>query len=395
MTDNFGNGVSRVLPAEQTQYDQVIFQWDKPPLESEFNLIQQVEGLKLRTAIQSGMPSGWLGNSTGTSEVWETNPLWSNWFSLKGPAWANVNGWLIPVTGTRTGTPPGLPNNSDAFNRILLDPPPSSSGETRQDFVFLEVWKARIPPNPSTLNKPSAGSVYRYGNLEGGWDYLADDLQDPDIGEETSQRVQIQYRIRVVTSLTGLAQYPDGFDPAVVKAQGAASSPTSYTFTNMATTLGDPGLWRAGDGTPNTLGTVDGYVYAIPMAVVFRRNSVGWDGDPGQNLAGGLTRNPTAVDRTGAKTWTAQGALAADMTATATQASLVSVADCPLPTAPASAMYCQIGDEVVLYSSITGTTMTITARGQLGTSAEPHKAGQQACSFSWVRKFESIPPGTW
>jgi hypothetical protein len=387
MTDNFGNGVSRVLPAESTQYDQVIFQWDRPPLDSEWNLLQQMGDLKLRTAILAGTPSGWLGNSTNAQEVYETNGLWSNWFKLKGPAWANVNGWLIPVTGTKTGTPPGQPNNTDAFNQILLDPPPSSSGESRTDFVFLEVWKARIPPNPSTLNKPSSSAVYRYGNLEGGFDYLADDIQDPDIGEESSQRVQIQYRVRVVSGLTGLSAYPDGFDPTVVKGQGAATTPTSYTFTNMATTLGDPGLWRAGDGNQNTLGTVDGYVYAIPLAIVFRRNSVGWDGDPGQNLNGGVNRNPTAVDRTGAVTWTSQATLAAPMVAGDLQFSLVSATSIPLPTSPGPDAYCRIGDEVILYSSITGTTGTILARGQLGTVAEAHPAGTE------VRLVSGRPDG--
>lgn len=378
MADNLGNGVSRVLTPEQTQYEQVIFQWDRPPLDSEWNLVQQLEDLKLRTSVLRSMPSGWLGNGTLASEVYETSALWSNQFHLNGPSWANVNGWLVPVQGTRTGTPPGLPNNSDHHNRITLDPPPSSSGDSRIDYIFLEVWKARVPPNPANTNKPNSSAVYRYGNVEGGYDYLPDDIQDPEIGEETSQRVQIQYRIRVATGLVGLSSYPDGFDPAVVKGQGAATAPTSYTFENMANTLGDPGLWRAGDGNTNALGSVDGYVYAIPLTAVFRRNSVGWDGDPGQNLNGGVNRNPTAVDRSGAVAWTQQAALAAPMSSdpALTVLSLVTATGIPVPANPAAPLYAKIGDEVVLYSNITGTTMSIT-RAVLGTKAEAHPTGTE------------------
>ena len=104
--------------------------------------------------------------------------------------WAVVNGWLIPVCGTQTGTPPGQADNVNTFNRILLPPPPVSAGSARADFVFLEVYKALIAPNPSTLNKPNASAIYRYGNLEGGQSYLPDDLIDPEIGEQTTYRTQ-------------------------------------------------------------------------------------------------------------------------------------------------------------------------------------------------------------
>jgi len=383
MAKNYGTGVSRVLDPNKSQYTTVVWQQNKPPTDAELSLMSDIAEEQRKLIVSKSMPSGWLGNGLNDSEAFVTNSTWSNWFKfgqqktdeLGAIQWANVNGWLIPVTGTLTGTPPGSPDDSSTWNRVTLSPPPSNSGDARIDFVFLEAWQALIPPNPSSTNKPSASGIYRYGNKEGGYSFLTDDLIDPSIGFETTQRVQIQYRIRVVTGLVGLTSFPDGFDPASVQAQGAASAVTSFTFTNMRKTLGDPGLWRAGDGTPNSLGTVDGYTYAIPLAAIFRRNTVAWDGDPGQNLNGGFNRNPTAIDRTGWTTFSTTPTLSADMSAAQLTLSLVSAANIPLPTTPATAVYIQVGDEIMQYTFITGTTVTLSARGALGTKAEVHKAG--------------------
>ena len=383
MSNNFGTGVSRALDPSQTSYLVTLWQQGKPPLDAELNLLQQIANEWNRQAILRGTPSGFLANDTNTDLDYVTSSVWSNWFQFgrqktgekQSIPWAVVNGWLIPVTGTQTGTPPGLPDNTSTWNRVTLGPPPNNTGDARIDFTFLEVWMARVPPNPSTLNKPAAASIYRYGNVEGGYSFLADDLVDPALGFETTQRIQVQYRIRVVSGLVGLSSYPDGFDPSVVKAQGAASAATAFTFTNMRQELGDPGLWRAGDGTANSLGTVDGYSYAIPLCAVFRRNSVAWDGDPSQNLNGGFNRNPTAVDRTGWKTFSTTPTLASGINSTVLSLTLASAANLPLPTTPSTPVYVQIGEEILAYSTITGTTMTLSGRAQFGTKAEDHYAG--------------------
>jgi hypothetical protein len=382
MTQDFGTGVSRVLDPSQRSINQVIWQQGKPPTDAELNFIQQMAEDWRATLLMRDVPSGWLGNEISSQDVYVTNSIWSNWFRFgqqrtgenRAIQWAVVNGWLIPVTGTGTGTPPGSPNDTDTWNKITLDPPPSNSGDSRTDFIFLEAWVAKVAPDPSTTNKPAASSIYRYGNVEGGYTYLTDDLQDPALGFETTQRVQVQYRIRVVTNMGGLSTYPDGFNPTYVKGRGTASSDTTFTFSNMRTELGDPGLWRAGDGTSNSLGTVDGYTYAIPLAVVFRRNSVAWDGDPGSNLNGGYNRNPTAVDRTGAATFSTTPTLASDIDDSATTLVLVSATDIPMPVSPATSVLIQVDDEIMSYSVISGTNVTVT-RAQQGSIAEPHKAG--------------------
>lgn len=377
MAEYFGTGVSRVLDPTAASLLQVIWQQGKPPTDAELNLAQQIAAEWDRLHVLRGTPSGWYGDATNPQDSYVTDPTYSNWFKY-GPQfsgekgsimWAVVNGWLIPVTSTLTGNPPGSPNNADTWNRITLPPAPANTGDARIDYVFLEAWIARIPPNPATTNKPAASAIWKNGNVEGGTSFLPDNLQDPALGFETTQRVQLQYRIRVVSGVVGLAGYPDGFDPSVVKGQGAATSATSFVFENMRKELGDAGLWRAGDGSQNTLGTVDGYSYAIPLCAVFRRNKVAWSSS---NLNGSFDRNPTAVDRTGYKTFSTTPSLGAALDATATTLSLVSVANIPLPLTPAAPVTIQIGDEYMTYTAITGTTMNGVVRGSYGSRAEAH-----------------------
>lgn len=157
-------------------------------------------------------------------------------------------------------------------------------------------------------NKPSTdqSKLYRHGNVlspEPTW--LTDDLVDTAVDVETSQRVQLQYRIRVTGSSEAVnhKKHPDGFStlfagpPPVpgIFAQAARNAPAAdvngrmYPFVpaNNASTWGessaaaygieDGGLWVAGDGTEQAaqdLGSVDGFVYAIPIGFVFRHNDV-------------------------------------------------------------------------------------------------------------------------
>lgn len=167
-------------------------------------------------------------------------------------------------------------------------------------------------------NKPDQDSIYRHGNVQSpSATWLDDDIADPAIGQESTKRIQVQYRIRH----TGQAQavnhktQPDGFSNTLVLAQGAQTSPVAgYRFVKadkistagsssaVAYGIEDCGLWIAGDGTlasANALGTIDGFVYAIPLCMVFRRNDayvggtgIGWD--PINNTNGGLPSSHAA-----------------------------------------------------------------------------------------------------
>jgi len=158
-------------------------------------------------------------------------------------------------------------------------------------------------------NKPDQTHIYRHGNVDSPLiAALPDTLMDPVVNTESSQRVQVQYRIRHTGTdeAVNYKKHPDGFSnlnlgppsTPTVYAQAARSNPASaanvgggrfYPFVpadeasvwgnSSAATYGleDTGLWVAGDGSDQStadLGTLDGYVYAIPLGFVFRHNDV-------------------------------------------------------------------------------------------------------------------------
>lgn len=405
MSTNYGTGVSRTLTPEQRQFLAAVFQKGKPPLDAELNLGQQLQFEALSQYIRTIMPSGWFLDPTKSRGDFLTDKSWSNFFMLGNPAagesspvmWAVVNGWVVPVAGTKLST------EGDVRNKVRLYPAPSS--DTRIDLVFLEVWQTLIQPNPSTTNKPSATKVWKYGNVEYGQSNVDDDLLDLTIGRETTRRVQLQYRIRVFGQGAGLGAsaaldvYPDGMDDPNVLGQGTATSPVSgYAFTNMREELGDPSLWRAGDGNANnSLGTVDGYTYAVPICAVFRRNNqtftaVNLSGNPNNN--GSFDRNPSAPfltnPREGAKilsTATLTSVLAADTTGVVQIDNLVdSGIDDPKHTL--ANVFLVIDDEIIEITSVDSIsspgTVTIPTggRGRGGTHATRHDAGAVVSIYS-------------
>ena len=162
-------------------------------------------------------------------------------------------------------------------------------------------------------NKPAQDSIYRLGNVDcASATYLPDDLVDPVLNVESTQRVQVQYRIRAFSDASGSGinpkTQPDGFSNALIQAQGTNGSPlvanypflpadgSSASFNSDASAYGfvDNGLYIAGDGSSGSaadLGTVDGFVYAIPLCFVFRRNDASATGgfDPINNANGALS----------------------------------------------------------------------------------------------------------
>lgn len=323
MSENFGSGVSRTLSALARQFHAVIWQEGKPPLDSELNLMAQAGMESLRQLVRSQVPSGFFLDPTRALDDYVTDPLNSNLLvfgrqrdlndspeELEVIQYAVVSGWVIPISGTEAI------ESGATYNNLRFNPPPSS--DTRIDFAFLEAWTVPVAPNPSTTNKPSKDAVWKYGNVLYGQTNPADDIEDPTIGYETTERLQLQYRIRVIGSGDGagvspsLNVYPDGLGDPNIRALGPNTTETSFIYENMRTTLGDESLWRAGDGDPtNDLNTTDGYVYAIPICAVFRRNTqpfvaAALAGSPNQN--GAFNRNPSAAllanPKDGAKTLT-------------------------------------------------------------------------------------------
>jgi hypothetical protein len=153
---------------------------------------------------------------------------------------------------------------------------------------------------------PNPTSLYPNGNTQADPTlYLASDILDSFVAEETTKRVQIQYRFRVFSlDYNGEGQsHPDGINPKTqfygfdninVLAQGGKTVPQAgYYFSKANGTdivradgetnsypFVDSGLFYCGDGTEESstaLGTVDGYVYAIPICYVFRRTQGAFD----------------------------------------------------------------------------------------------------------------------
>lgn len=147
-------------------------------------------------------------------------------------------------------------------------------------------------------NKPTQNQLYRHGNvLSPSQVWLDDELIDPVVNRETTQRVQIQYRIRSTgpTQAVNYKTNPDGFSTmtggppvqSILAWGGIGSDVTAYPFVRAdrtSVTMGssaveydveDPGLWIAGNGTQTAaqdLNSVDGFVYAIPICFVHRHN---------------------------------------------------------------------------------------------------------------------------
>jgi hypothetical protein len=381
--------VTRYITGKDRQFGAVLFEANKPPLDSELNLGALIDLEARADIVRSQFPSGWFMNESSPLTDYHTDPSYSNLFFFGNQTtgevhdllWANVNGWLIPVAGTRTGEPPLSPNNSVSWNKIALNPASTSTGGNRAEFIFLEVWLQRIDVDPAPPNvapgKPQRGFVYKYGNVESGFSFLPDDLIDPEVNFETTKRIQIQYRIRVVSDIN-ISQYPEGFDPTLVFAQGALNTPSSLVFENMREELGDPGLWRSGSGDPSILGTVDGYVYAIPICSIFRRNSAGFS-DIG-NLAGAFNRNSIAINRTGSRIYINSIILPNDITETDVQFTLTSISGTILNgMVDFGEAYFKINDEIIRINNITQTGPTAFVvtfdRGQLQTIIRAHSSG--------------------
>ena len=414
MATDHGSGVSRTLSALERAFSHVIWQKSKPPLDSELNLMGSIDEERLRRAIAAEMPSGFFMDPTRALADFKFNKLWANHFHLGVPrgttgtldsdetqpvVWANVNGWIIPVAGT------DIDGETDVHNVVKLYPPPESDG--RVDFVFLEVWQATVQPNPSTANKPTASTIWKYGNVKHGGTNVVDDLEDPTQGMETTKRLQVQYRLRVYGEGIGqgagvnLAVHPDGLTDPNILGQGAATSPVAgFQWSNMREALGDPSLWRAGDGDPNNgLGTVDGYTYAIPVCAVFRRSSetyvaVKQSGNPTQN--GAFLRTPGSkllVNPLDGAVPLLQASLAeylgpdagvsADYDVEITNLNGSGLEDGALTL---SSTFLRIGDEIVGISAVDLNTGHITipagGRGRWGTAVTGHDTGTEVGFFN-------------
>jgi len=301
---DFGAGVSGYLDPDGRNWETAVYQAGKPILDKEQNLLGDIANDTERITRRIMSPSGWLddgflGQTSTVGSIW--NPSTTANEIEFNPMPVIVNGWQFLVQST---------NDSVALANLLdLGAGPAGAGTSRFDLVILEVWRRLIAASPSTDGKSPAGRIWFGGNvkIDAAQDLglnFADDILDGAVGSETTQRVQIQYRLRVVNSVD-LFGFPWGIDDAAnVVANSVPAAPASpdgvatvFSYVNQSTTAGviDPGLWRAGDGVPaNALGTVDGYMYALPLVGVVRRNTTAYARNNNHN---GAVADPGPSDR--------------------------------------------------------------------------------------------------
>lgn len=274
MARNLGNKVSRVLESKDRSFVEVVFQQKRPPLDSEFNLSQDILSDNHTNLMRKIVPSGFLNIGTITSAPAQRDiltPSWKNVIKFKNPL-AVVNGWMVNVGGgtnqfqknAQRNIWEDLSGDEEEIACITNDSPHSGY---RQDLIFLEVFQKLVGPE---------ATIYKNGFTQSALPYMPNDIIDPNIEIETSQRVQIQYNIRYVTGVD-FTSYRDGLGfPGCYAKGGSPTEKPSFTFTKHPT---DPGLYVAGDGSTNAqqqLSTVDGYTYAIPLLRIHKRNRSAW-----------------------------------------------------------------------------------------------------------------------
>ncbi len=294
---NYGASVTRWLDPRGYSWEGVVGQTGKIFLDSEHNLDSDLSSYGMAGIRASIRPSGFIvmhpchSNDTTGDILGSSYTATANTITLDGRAQgirAEVNGWEIVVV------PLGETRN------VTLPEPSEFLGDKCIDFIFLEVWRAKID---STATNKSAGvpdKIFRYGNVESPHgSNLSDDLIDPQQNAESTVRVQIQHRIRVY-SISGFGPEDPVTNPKFLGmtelfAHGANSGEGSRTFSNISSV--DPGLWQAGSGDAQSrtdLGSIDGYVYAIPICAIFRRNAAAFNVSTNQN--GGVA-SPGTSDR--------------------------------------------------------------------------------------------------
>lgn len=286
-TKDYGAGVSGYLDPDGRNFETVVYQASKPVLDKELNDVQDIAQDAVNRLQKKAFSSGWLSDNflnSSLTGVFNGTVTTANLLNVPTMT-AAVNGWTINVSYTA---------NNTGINGIDLGAGPAGAGAKRTDLVVLEVWRRLLSASPSTTGKSPSGRIWRNGNVKvPSADDLtlnyADDILDGAVGSETTKRVQVQYRLRVVTGVD-IYTYPFGInDPAVVAntVPASAAAPngtaTAFTYSNQSVN-GDPGLWRAGNGSPaNGLGTVDGYMYSVPLCVVFRRNTTAFNRNTNHN----------------------------------------------------------------------------------------------------------------
>jgi hypothetical protein len=276
---------SRTLDPSKKSLTTVIGVHDHQLSDADVNLIQDLQDWKRQRLLND--KSATSGGLTYAPMVF--NNFIENSFFI--PSFDVLfNGEVVTIAGNAS------PDTT--LNRVTIPPPVfwtlgSTDEEARIYVVFLEIWNQALNSatgagyfiNPANNN---LRYYYPFGGVNPDPSLATSEPDDAvDVfnnGLATTQRAQVQWRINVqrVALTYDFTKFQFGLDPGarsteIVYGQAGQVSPITsapYQFQNMGAINGDTGLWRSGDGNVNnSLGTMDGYSYAMPLAVVFQKNA--------------------------------------------------------------------------------------------------------------------------
>ncbi len=197
-------------------------------------------------------------------------------FARNAPVPLFLGGMRVQLFNEAGGAATTGPANDVTWN---LSAAPASG--LRVDLVWLEVWFQNVPRATPVF--------YPYGAV-GSLAATINSAENPALvgtvgfhGGSGGDYFQLQHRLRVTNGVNPELHQFGMSDPLVLARGGAGTAQAGYTFTNGTkgsfAALRDPGIWVAGAGdapSKSALSSIDGYVYAIPVALVFRRNTAQW-----------------------------------------------------------------------------------------------------------------------
>lgn len=276
-------GASRTLDPAHRSFVEVVGLHDKRLTDADVNLLQSVQDWKRRRMLENQVCSGVLSFQpfVFTARTPSAQPL-----AFSVPAFdVLMNGQVVTIGGNLSAS---LQSNLVRVPAPSFWAPGATSSPVSLYVAYIEFWYQRL--NALTGegyagSPPSSLSIYPNGCVNAqAANWIPNDTIDAFITYPTTERIQLQWAIRVtpVDPAYDFSQYNFGLDPGATSAetvyaqagQSAAQSGSPYQFGNLGGVTGDAGLWRAGDGNYlNSLGTADGYSYAMPLAVIFQRNT--------------------------------------------------------------------------------------------------------------------------
>lgn len=289
MSKKYPSTTSRTLDPSNRSLATVVGQHDRRLTDADINLIQDLQDAK-RTKVTENMV---FSGATQLKPFAFNTSLERSFFV---PTFDVLfNGEVVTIGGNLSA--------DMTTNKVLLPTPHFWAYGQAADsaaiyVVYLEMWYRSLNPADAVgasgyyIDENGIRYIYPNGCIDGDHSNLIpDDVLDPFQNLNTTTRTQIQWAIRTqrvplsydfATRRFGLDPLADGnnavFGRAYLSEAPTDNEDNPFPFENMGAINGDYGLWRAGDGGQvPVIPTMDGYTYAMPLAVVFQRNTGQFD----------------------------------------------------------------------------------------------------------------------